>query len=66
MSEKFPLEILLSLAQKKVDDASVQLGKLQQEWIKTSRTLDKLYDYRREYEVELYLRYQAGISGGTL
>lgn len=62
MSERFPLQTLLDLAQTRTDDAARRLGELIAGETETQRKLDLLENYRAEYQARFVEAARNGIG----
>ena len=66
MPEKLPLATLIELAQTKTDEATRQLGKLQNAQTSASAKLDMLVQYRQEYLEQFNVQMKDGLAASQV
>lgn len=66
MAEPFPLQVLLDLAQNRLEAASAELQRLRHQWQEAQAKLDQLASYQTEYTAGLQERLSTGIPAHLL
>lgn len=66
MPEKLPLATLIELAQKKTDETTRRLGKLQSAHTSANAKLDMLVQYRQEYLEQFNGQMQGGLAASQI
>lgn len=66
MNSKLPLATLIELAQSNADEATRRLGQLQNAHTSAAEKLDLLHQYRQEYQDQLQVHLQDGVSAAHL
>jgi flagellar FliJ protein len=65
MSNHLPLNTLIDLAAKELDDSARRLGALQQQCVEIEKQLDGLFAYRTEYQNRFTNAAKSGIGGAN-
>jgi flagellar protein FliJ len=66
MAQAFRLQVLLDLAQRRLDAATVELQRMRAAWQEAQTKLDQLKAYETEYATSLHTRMGQGISVAQL